>query len=107
MNDFVFIHLCHEIDVDDDFAIFDARADLLIEHPDNAGGVRPDLIARDIQIPDFSYTFQIRRDLLECIAFGDLSGQPSGIDSRVMVTHTIFGVGGHDAKHGLQRLNGL
>ena len=110
LNNFVFIDLCREIDMDDDRAVFEARAGLLIEHHDDAGGVCPDLITRDVQVPDFSHTFQIGRDLLERLPFGVLNGHPSGIYPSVMITHTIFTGGCDDEKdgllYGLQGLNG-
>ena len=59
-----------EIDVNDDLAVFEARADLLIEHRHDTRTVRPDFIARDVQIFDLSGTFQINRDFLEGLPFG-------------------------------------
>jgi len=48
LNDFLLIDLRRQIDMEDGCAIFDPRAGLLIEHHDDAGGVRLDLIARDV-----------------------------------------------------------
>ena len=90
LNDFVLIDLRREIDMDHYIAAFDARTGLLIENRDDAGGVRPDFIARNVEVFDFGYALQIGRDLLEGVAFGGLNGQPSGVCPRVMIPHTGF-----------------
>src|SRR5215831_18818728 len=103
MNDFMFIDLCREIDVDDNLAVLETGAGLLIEYRHDAGGVRSDLIARHVQVSDLSDAFQIHLDLLECLSFRVHNGYPSGIYPCVMVTHPIFTGGCHDAKEWLYR----
>ena len=86
-DDLIPIDLRRQIGVNHDGAIFEARADLLVEDRDDAGGIGPDFIARDVQIFHFCHTLEICRDLLERLPFGGLDGQPRGIHSRVVIAH--------------------
>ena len=45
LDDFILIDLRGEIDMDHDAAVLEACTGLLVDHSDNTGGIRPDLIA--------------------------------------------------------------
>jgi hypothetical protein len=102
LNDFAFVDSSREIDMHDDLAVFQPRAGLLIEHRHDAGSIRPDLIAREIEVFDLSHAFEIGGDLLECLPLGVLDGNPGGVYPGIMLTHRMFAGRGDDPKDGLE-----